>query len=117
MKRHPHARPSFESSNCVVYAIELDPSVLQDPAFAAKNPQLNPILCVYIGMTSLSVSERYKQHILGTKNVSRIAHQYGRRLRMDLVPSRKPTRRTWAMKLEAQLAKDLKARGFGTWMG
>ena len=43
--------------------------------------------------------------------------RYGRRLRMDLVPNRKPTRRTWAMKLEERLAKDLRARGFGAWKG
>lgn len=118
MKRHSHARLSIESSNCIVYAIELDPAVLQDPGFSAKNPQREPNMpCFYIGMTSLSAEERCEQHLLGTKNVSRIAHEYGQRLRMDLVPNRKPTRRIWAMKLEARLAKDLQALGFGAWHG
>lgn len=118
MKRHPHARPSFESWNCIVYAIELDPSVIEDPAFSAKNQQWVPGMpMIYVGMTSLSAWERSEQHLRGTKNVSRIAHQYGRRLRMDLVPNRKPTRRAWAMKMEARLTKDLKARGFGAWKG
>ncbi len=36
---------------------------------------------------------------------------------MDLVPNRKPTRRSWAIKLEERLVKDLKARGFGAWKG
>lgn len=118
MKRQTHARPSFESSNCIVYAIELDPSVMEDPGFLAKNPQRKPnTSCFYIGMTSLSAEERCEQHLRGTKNVSRIAHQYGLSLRMDLVPNRKPTRRSWAMKLEARLARDLRARGFGAWKG
>lgn len=92
---------------------------MKDPAFAAKNPQWVPgMLLFYVGMTSLSsVEERFAQHLRGTKNVSRIAHQYGRRLRMDLVPIRKPTRRTWALKLEERLAKDLRARGYGAWKG
>lgn len=118
MKLRSHACPSFESSNCIVYAIELDPSVMDDPAFRAKNPKWIPTMpCFYIGMTSLAPEERYEQHLLGTKNVSRIAHHYGRRLRMDVVPNRKPTRRTWAMKMEARLAKELRARGFGAWKG
>ena len=119
MKRHSYARPSFESWSCIVYLIELHPSVMEDPAFRAKNPQWVPGMDLfYVGMTSLpSVEERFAQHLRGTKNVSRIAHQYGRRLRMDLVPNRKPTSRTWAMKLEARLAKDLRSRGFGAWHG
>ncbi len=118
MKRQPPARPSSESWNCIVYAIELDPSVMQDPAFLAKNPQRKANMpCFYVGMTSLSADERSKQHLLGTKNFSRIAHLYGRRLRMDVVPTRKATRRTWAMKMEARLAKDLRAQGFGAWNG
>lgn len=118
MKRHSHARLSCESWSCIVYAIELDPSVMEDPAFRAKNPQWVPgTPLIYVGMTSLSAWERSEQHLRGTKNVSRIAHQYGRRLRMDLVPCRKPTRRTWALKLEARLTKDLRARGYGAWKG
>jgi hypothetical protein len=118
MKRHSHACPSFESSNCIVYAIELDPSAMEDPAFRAKNPQWIPGMpLVYVGMTSLSAAERCEQHLRGTKNASRIAHQYGRRLRMDLVPTRRPTRRSWAMKLEERLTKDLQARGYGAWKG
>ena len=109
---------SSESFNCILYAIELDPSAMEDPAFRAKNPDWIPGMpLVYVGMTSLSAEERCEQHLRGTTNVSRIAHQYGRRLRMDLVPIRKPTRRTWAMKLEARLARDLRARGFGAWKG
>lgn len=118
MKRHSHARPFSESWSCIVYLIELDPSVMEDPEFRAKNPQWVPGMPLfYVGMTSLSAWARSEQHFRGTKNVSRIAHQYGRRLRMDLVPTRKPTRRTWALKLEARLAKDLRTRGFGAWQG
>jgi len=113
-----HPLGSNELCNCQVYVIELDVSVTSEPSFMARNPkyrQGSP--CYYVGMTSLIPEDRYLEHVQGTKNVSHICHQYGRNLRMDLVPSRKPTRRTWAMMMEERLAKDLRARGFGAWKG
>ena len=73
--------------------------------------------CYYVGMTSLNPEERFLQHHHGTKNVSMICHKYCRKLRMDLVPNRKPTRRTWAMRLEKRVAKELRRQGCGAWMG
>lgn len=87
-----------------------------DPAFIAKNPQYVPgSPAYYVGMTSLSPEERFLEHKHGIKNVSRIAHEFGRCLRMDLVPDRKPTRRKWAMNFEKRVARDLRAKGFGAW--
>jgi len=109
--------PTPEAWTCILYAIELDPKVLLDPAFIAANPgYIVGMPLLYIGMTSLSSpEERFRQHMLGTKNVSRIAHAFGRKLRQDMVPKRKPTRRSWAMRHEKTLAWQLRARGYGIW--
>ncbi len=116
MNWHTNYTPTPEPWTCVVYAIELHLSVLLDSAFLAANPRyVAGMPCFYIGMTSLSPEERYLQHTLGTKNVARIPHIYGRNLHQDIVPQRKPTRRTWAMRYEKTLAWQLRARGFGIW--
>jgi hypothetical protein len=115
-KPTPRFHHSTESWQCRLYAIRLDPSVLQDPAFLAMNPGYVPgyPLC-YVGMTSLTPEERFRQHSGGKINASRIAHQYGRELSMNLVPNRKPTRRTWVLKHERNLARELRAKGYGVW--
>jgi predicted GIY-YIG superfamily endonuclease len=106
---------NFEASSCRIYVIELDPTVASDPVFARANPHRQPRQpCVYVGMTSLDVEERFHQHRTGVKNASRIAG-FGQRLRMDLVPFAKPTRRTWAMAREKRLARELRSKGFGVW--
>lgn len=106
----------FESSDCGVYAIELNPSVLEDPSFVRRNPKYVPGKpCVYVGMSSLCPEERAAEHLSGTKNVSRLVHTYGICLRMDLVRDRKRVRRTWAFQIERRLARELRSQGFGVW--
>lgn len=107
----------YESPNCSNYVIELKESVTLDTAFLRKNPGYVSGPCYYVGMTSGDVEERFQQHIQGTKNVSRIAHEYGLRLRMDLVTHRKPVRRRWALEREVRIAKQLRSQGFGAWIG
>jgi len=109
---------SNESTRCVVYTIELDPSVARVPAFAAKNPRhVTGKPCFYVGMTMLRPEERFAQHITGSKNASRIAHKYGKKLRMDVVENNKPTLRTWALEREKRVANRLRSQGFGAWKG
>ncbi len=106
----------YESSDCGVYAIELNQSVLLEPSFVARNPRyVAGRACIYVGMSSLAPEVRAAQHLQGTKNVSRLAHTYGIRLRMDLVRNLKRVRRTWAMQYEKRLAKDLRSQGYGVW--
>jgi len=118
-KRHQatfQALDSREARLCQVYVIELDASVTREPAFITKNPKYVPgRSCYYVGMTSLNPEDRFLEHVLGTKNVSQICHQYGRKLRMDLVPKREPTRRIWAMRYEKRLADDFRTNGDGAW--
>lgn len=117
-KHHSSALRPFESPSCVLYAIELKPEVMLDPAFASKNrgwiPGM-PLPHIYIGMTSLTPSERFRQHKDGSKNVSRIPHQFGVKLRMDLVPASKPVRRTIALQREKHLAKLRRSQGYAVW--
>jgi len=109
---------SNESAHCVVYTIELDSSVAREPAFAAKNPRHVPGKpCFYVGMTTLRPEERFAQHISGSKNASRIAHEFGKKLRMDIVENNKPTLRTWALEREKRVANKLRSQGFGAWKG
>ena len=117
-KNHSSVLRPFESPSCVLYAIELKPEVLLDPAFVAKNPGWIPGMpLLYIGMTSLTPSERFRQHKDGTKNVSRIPHQFGVKLRMDLVPANKPVRRTTALNQEKRLARLRRSQGYAVWQG
>ena len=107
-----------ESPNCFNYVIQLNESVTLDPAFMRKNPGYVPGRpCFYVGMTSEDIAERFLQHFHGTKNVSRIAHTFGLRLRMDLVTRREPVRRTWALEREVRITKQLRLQGYGAWMG
>lgn len=48
-----------------VYALELKSEVLKEPKFKKANPQLtgNDIICLYIGSTSKSREDRFKEHI------------------------------------------------------
>lgn len=117
--RHQNGYQSLdpnEALHCRVYVIELDEAVTRDPVFIAKNPNYVPgSPCYYVGMTSLEPEVRFLEHVQGTRNSSRICRQYGRKLRMDLVPKRKPSRRTWAMKWEKRLAKEIRKCGDGAW--
>jgi len=114
--RHSFVLRPFESASCVLYAIELHPDAMRDPAFAAMNPHWVPGMpLLYIGMTSLTPEERFQQHKTGMKNASRIPHQFGMKLRMDLVPGNRPVRRTIAMRQEKRLARFRRSEGYAVW--
>ena len=111
------ANPVYKHLPRRIYLLELDPCVALDPAFRKANPRYVPGgLCLYAGSTSQPASDRFTEHVSGARNASRIAHRYGLRLRMDLVPGagkRMPRER--AIKAEVRLARELRARGFGVW--
>ena len=110
--------PRNSSLPRLVYVILLDPAVAADPAFAASNPGYVPGQqpAYYVGSTSLDPLVRFNQHISGSKNASRIAHEFGLVLRMDLVTNQKgPISRKGAIAKEVKLARDLREKGFGAW--
>ena len=117
--RNPFPRKSTATRHLrrLIYLVELDPSVAADPVFQRANPRYAPgSACYYAGSTSQDPEARFYEHMSGTRNASRIAHRFGRILRMDLVPSAgKRFSRERALKEEFRLARELRAKGFGVW--
>jgi hypothetical protein len=96
-----------ESTVWSVYVIELDPSAVSNPGKGF----------VYVGETSLSPEERFKQHVGGKRNergplFARVVYKHGVRLRDDLAPRRKFFDQASARRAEKQRFEILKSRGF-----
>jgi hypothetical protein len=108
-----------------VYVIELSKRVFTENArFRAANPQFNGVLeCLYVGMTSKTPAERFKQHRTGYVNKkghklsANIAEKYGAYLRPSLYEhlNVKPMTRDVALKMEEKLAWDLRRKGYAVW--
>lgn len=108
-----------------VYVIELSKRVFTDNyRFRAANPQFNGVLeCLYVGMTSKTPAERFKQHKTGYRNIkghnlsSYIVRKYGAYLRPSLYDhlNLKPMTRQEALKAEEKLAWDLRRQGYAVW--
>jgi len=108
-----------------VYVIELAKRVFTENArFRAANPQFNGVLeCLYVGMTSKTPSERFKQHKTGYVNKKGVklsaylAQKYGTYLRPSLYEhiNLKPLTRQQALKMEEKLAWDLRKQGYAVW--
>lgn len=106
-----------------VYVIELSKRVFNENAkFRAANPQFNGVLqCLYVGMTSKSPKERFEQHKTGYRNKkghklsSNIVQKYGMYLRPSLYNHIKAMTRTDALKMEEQLALELRRQKYAVW--
>jgi hypothetical protein len=100
-----------------VYVIELDPAVLRDRRFRARNPNyVAGMPCVYVGMTGLSVAERFANHRDGYKS-NRYVHQFGVRLLPDLYECFNPMPYQAARRMEQDLADELQEHGYAVWQG
>jgi hypothetical protein len=98
-----------------VYVIELDPKVLKDRQFRAKNKGCDPAKpCFYVGSTGLAPEQRFKNHKRGYK-ANRYARRYGLRLRPDLYAMFNPMPWEAAVDLEAELAVGFREQGHGVW--
>ena len=98
-----------------VYVIELDPAVFRDKRFRERNPHCRPGMpCVYVGMTGLTVEQRFENHRRGYKG-SRLVKEYGRRLRPDLFAHVERMPFAAAQQMEVCLAEDLRQRGLAVW--
>lgn len=80
--------------------------------------------CLYVGMTSKTPRERFKQHKTGYRNKkgyklsSNIVEKYGVYLRPSLfnqLPQVKT--RAEALKMEEQLALELRRKRYAVWFG
>src|SRR3954469_4606756 len=93
-----------------VYVIELSKKVFtENTKFRAANPQFNGVLeCLYVGMTSKTPSERFKQHMTGYVNKkghklsANIVQKYGSYLRPSLYNhiNEHPMNREQALQME-----------------
>ena len=108
-----------------VYVIELSKRVFtENSGFRAANPQFNGVLeCLYVGMTSKTPAERFKQHKTGYRNKkgyklsAYIVQKYGSYLRPSLYNhlNVKPMTRQEALLMEEKLASDLRRKGYAAW--
>ena len=106
-----------------VYVIELHRRVFtEDTRFRAANPQFNGVLeCLYVGMTSKDPKERFQQHITGYRNKkghklsANIVQKYGSYLRPSLYNHLDPMTRAEALKMEKQLALELRRQRYAVW--
>ena len=106
-----------------VYVIELDKEFGDSPKAKKANPYRNPGKpSVYVGYTSKSPEDRFKQHMSGKpgkkgfKLSSRVAYKYGIRLLPDLYEKYNPIRyKKDAMEMEIFLAESLRTRGYTVW--
>jgi hypothetical protein len=108
-----------------VYVVELSKRVFtEDWRFRAANPQFNGVLeCLYVGMTSKTPAERFKQHKTGYINKkghklsAYVVQKYGTYLRPSLYDhiNLKPMTRQQALLAEKKLALDLRRQGYAVW--
>ena len=108
-----------------VYVVELSKKVFtENSRLRAANPQFNGVLeGLYVGMTSKSPAERFKQHKTGYISKkghdisSSIVYKYGSYLRPSLYDhlNQKPMNRDEALKMEERLAWDLRRKGYAVW--
>jgi len=108
-----------------VYVVELSKKVFNENAkFRLANPQFNGVLeCLYVGMTSKTPAERFKQHKTGYVNKkghklsANIVEKYGSYLRPSLYEhiNLKPMTREQALLTEKKLAWDLRRQGYAVW--
>lgn len=108
-----------------VYVIELYKRVFtENVKFRVANPQFNGVLqCLYVGMTSKTPAERFKQHKTGYVNArehkisASIVQKYGSYLRPSLYDhiNLKAMTREEALIMEGKLAMDLRRKGYAVW--
>jgi len=79
--------------------------------------------CLYVGMTSKTPAERFRQHKTGYRNAkghnlsSTIVKKYGTYLRPSLYDhiNQKQMNRQEALRMEEKLAWDLRRQGYAVW--
>jgi len=95
-----------------VYVVLLDPAVGKIRSVRAANPdhdRKKP--CVYVGMTGLMPEERFANHKAGIKSAS-VVKCHGIRLLPELYEHLNPMPYEGAVKMEVDLAEDLRRAGY-----
>jgi len=95
-----------------VYVVLLDSAVAKLRKVRAENPRRDPNKpCVYVGMTGLTPEERLVNHKAGTKAAS-VVKRYGLRLLPELYAHLNPMPYEAAVRMEQDLAEDLRRTGY-----
>lgn len=98
-----------------VYVIELSEEARQE--WHQDGPIDHSKPCVYVGQTSLSPPQRFKNHLEG-HNASWYVQRYGVRLRPDIYEQFNQLRtRELALRVEAALAEKLRLAGYAVFGG
>ena len=95
-----------------VYVVLLDPAVSKIRKVRAENPNRDSKKpCVYVGMSGLTLDERFANHKAGVKAAS-VVKRYGIRLLPDLYEHLNPMPFEAAVQMEKDLAEDLRRAGY-----
>ncbi|MGY8656638.1 MAG: hypothetical protein ACKVJX_23735 [Verrucomicrobiia bacterium] len=95
-----------------VYVVLLDEAARKmAPRAARKRAALEDKPCVYVGMTGLTVEERFENHKNGVK-AARVTKVHGIELLPELFEHLNPMPYEAAMIMEEELAEDLRAEGY-----
>ncbi len=95
-----------------VYVVLLDEIAAKLRTVRALNPKRDPKKpCVYVGLTGLDPSVRFQNHKAGIK-ASPIVKRFGLRLLPELFEHLNPMPFDVAVKMEAELAEDLRNEGY-----
>jgi hypothetical protein len=100
-----------------VYIIDLKKSVwTRSKKFREMNPQyIDGKPCVYVGSTGVDVKKRFEQHLDGVWE-NNFARDYGKRLReTDMRKIRPRKNRRSIEQKEAEVAAELRSRGWAVW--
>jgi hypothetical protein len=112
---HPRRKKRHDDRTYSVYVVRLDDDVLSVKRFRERNPQYRPGKpCAYVGMTSRSPDERFKQHLAGYR-ACRHVKKYGKHLMRRQFARLNPMTRQQAERVEVDLARRLRQRGYGVW--
>ena len=95
-----------------LYVVLLKPAVGRLRNVRAENPKRDSKKpCVYLGMTGLTVEERFANHKAGIKSAA-VVKRYGVRLLPELFAHLNPMPFEAAVLMEVDLAEDLRRAGY-----
>ncbi|HSB77534.1 MAG TPA: DUF3553 domain-containing protein [Candidatus Methylomirabilis sp.] len=100
-----------------LYVVELKAEVFSlEHKFREANRGYDPSVkpCVYVGMTGLTPEERLREHHDGNHS-ARFVKKYGMRLLPELYTHFNPMPYALAAVMEVELARRLRAQGYGVW--
>lgn len=104
--------PTEQTFHHNVYVTLLDNAVAKHPSILRQNPRRQPLkACVYVGMTGISVDQRFENHKHGYKSAW-VVRKYGVRLMPELYEHLNPMPFDAAAQMEMELAEDLRPEGY-----